>query len=236
MSSTSIFSDHQADAYPFRYAVTLEVDTLVGGTPSDPKVCEGWLRSKIEESDETIRRMVAETMVERGITAEQAAEEVSRLKHLNGFKRDEVTGELYIEGRQVKAMLKEAACIRWPDKRWGPTRKGTKSFFAEHVFVPEKRIGLGVKEPSDVTQRFVHVFRGNGIALDEIVRDAQVAFTVLTDHTFSEEEWAHLWLTGEQNGVGACRSQGYGTFVVTQWEPIGGTTRRRRTAAAKSTE
>ena len=117
-----LFEEYRAKSYPHRYAGTIHVDTLVGGIPSDPHVAEGWLRTKFgETTDSTIQRMVAETMVERGITAREALDEVNKLKHLNGFKRDEETGELYIEGRQLKANLKEAASVAQNAGKLKPT-------------------------------------------------------------------------------------------------------------------
>lgn len=215
---TSVFDKPKfaAAAYPHRFAGQLVVATIAGGTPTDPKVAEGWLRTKLADKDDLIREAVAEVMVERGIDAESAAEIVSTNKHLNGFKRD--AHGLYIDGRQLKACIKEAACIRWPDTRWGPTRKGTKSFFAEHVFVSEDRLPLGVAEPTGVMQRFVHTFRGNGIQYEEYVEDAKISFSVITDYKFKAEEWAMLWLTAEQQGLGASRSQGFGRFEVVQWD------------------
>lgn len=215
---TSVFNkpSYQAAAYPYRFDGELLIATVAGGTPTDPKVAEGWLRTKLADKDDLIRDAVAEVMVERGVDAEQAAEIVSTNKHLNGFKRD-ATG-LYIDGRQLKACIKEAACVRWPSERWGPTRKGTKSFFAEHVFVTEDRLPLGVTEPTGVMQRFVHTFRGNGIQYEEYVEDAKVGFSVISDYDFKAQEWAMLWLTAEQQGLGASRSQGFGRFEVTRWD------------------
>lgn len=71
-----------------------------------------------------------------------------------------------------------------------------------------------------ISQRFVHTWRGSGIQMEEYVTDAKLAFTVTTDHDFSTEEWALLWLTGEQQGIGATRSQGYGRYEVTRWERL----------------
>ncbi len=212
----SVFDDYRTKAYPHTYNGTLLVATICGGTPTDPKVAEGWLRTKMADKDDLIRQMVAETMTERGVTAEEATEAVMVDKHLNGFKRD--SEGLYIEGRQLKAAIKEAANIRWPKDRWGPSNKGTRSFFAEHVFVLEDRLHLGVAEPSGISQRFVHTWRGNGIQYEEYVEAAKINFTLVTDHKFTAEQWAMLWLTGEQNGIGATRSQGYGRYEVVRWE------------------
>lgn len=229
----SVFQKYKAKAYPNNFAVTIQVGAICGGTPTDPRVAEGWLKSKLGiDKEDLIREAVAEVMVERGLTADEATEVVSANKHLNGFKRDE--NGLYIEGRQMKAGIKEAANVRWPYPQtvWGPNgarKGGTKgegrgksspSFFAEHVFVLEDRIHLGVTEASGVNQRFVHTFRGSGIQYEEYVTDAKLSFTVASDHDFTDEQWALLWLTGEQQGIGASRSQGYGRYEVVRWDRL----------------
>jgi hypothetical protein len=217
---TSVFAKYRPKAYPYVFTATLHVGRIAGGTPTDPNVAEGWLRTKLGiDSDDLIRQAVAEVMVERGVTADEATEEIRKNRHLNGFKRHPQHG-LYIEGRQVKAAIKEAANVRWPKERWGPSRKGTLSFFAEHVFVQEDVLPLGVTEPSEVVQRFVHTFRGSSISYDEVVADAKVTFTVATDHEFTNEQWALLWLTGEQEGLGANRSQGFGRYEVIGWDRL----------------
>lgn len=213
----SVFAKYQAKAYPHVYAVELLVGRIAGGTPTDPKVAEGWLKTKLGiDKDDLIREAVAEVMAERGVTADEATRIVDANKHLNGFKRDDAG--LYIEGRQVKAAIKEAASVRWPRGKWGPTNKGTLGFFAEHVFVQEDKLPLGVTEASGIGQRFVHTWRGSGIQYEEYVDDAKVCFTVATDHEFTEEQWALLWLTGEQQGLGSSRSQGYGRYEVVRWD------------------
>lgn len=220
---TSVFARHQAEMFPFRFAGQLVVGTIAGGTPTDPNVAEGWIRTKLGATDDLLRQMVAETMVERGITADEAAVEVSKNKHLNGFKRDEQG--LFIEGRQLKAALKEAASCavaagKLNSRGWGKTNKGLLSYLAEHVFVVEDRLHLGVTEPTGINQRFVHTFRGSGIQYEEYVTDAKLSFTVIADHDFSEKEWAAIWTSGEQQGIGASRSQGYGRYEVTQWDRL----------------
>lgn len=225
---TSVFAVYQQKAWPYRFAGSLCVGTIAGGVPSDENVAEGWLKTKLADKDDLIREAVAKTMVERGIDAEEAAKEVDSLKHLNGFKRDE--SGLYIEGRQLKAGLKEAVNIaanagKITAKGWGKPdndnyKKGIKAWFPEHVFVLEDRLHLGVTEPSGIVQRFVHTPRGTGIQYEEYVEDAKVSFTVVTDHQFTDEQWAMIWLTGEQQGIGASRSQGFGRYEVTSWERL----------------
>lgn len=219
--TNSVFAKHLNRAWPHRFTGTLHVRNIAGGTPSDTKVAEGWLRTKLADKDDLIREAVATTMAERGITADEAAKEVDTLKHLNGFKRDEQG--LYIEGRQLKAALKEAASVavasgKLNARGWGKTNKGLLSYLAEHVMVVEDRLHLGVNEATGITQRFVHTWRGTGIQYEEYVDDAKIAFTIITDHEFTDEQWAMIWLTGEQQGIGASRSQGFGRYEVTRWE------------------
>jgi hypothetical protein len=45
--TTSIFEGFRPAAYPYRFDVELVIGTLAGGTPTDPKVAEGWLKTKL---------------------------------------------------------------------------------------------------------------------------------------------------------------------------------------------
>lgn len=232
--ATSVFERYRPKNFPYQYRVGLVIGTLAGGTPTDPKVAEGWLRSKWRDKDDLIREAVAETMTERGLTEEEATEAVNAMKHLNGFKREEGKG-LFIEGRQVKAMLKEAASIAVSSgnikgRGWGTTNKGLKSFVAEHAFVTDDRVFIqqydesgnlvAVKEPTGIMQRFVSTWKGTGIQYEEFVQDAYVTFTIEADHEFTEQEWSAMLLTAERNGLGASRSQGYGKFKTVQFDRL----------------
>lgn len=219
----SVFEKYESKNYPHQFRGELVVHNIFGGVPTDPKVAEGWLKTKLAEKDDLIREAVAETMVERGVTADEAAAIVDIQKHLNGFKRD---GEgLYIEGRQLKAAIKEAANVaaaagKLPLKKWGLTGKGLLGFVAEHIFVVEDRLHLGCEEPTGIDQSFVHTWRGSGIQYTEFVEEAKLGFTVESDWDFSEEQWAAIWLTGQRQGLGAVRSQGRGRYEVTSWERL----------------
>lgn len=209
-------------AYPHQFSASLCVSQLAGGRPRDPKIAEGWLSTKLADKDDLIRQGVAEVMLDQGVNVEEATQIVDELKHLVGFSRDE--HGLYVYGYQIKAMLKEAASIarsvgKLPTT-WGLTKKGILGFVTEHIFVVEDHIPLGVTEPSDVVQSFPENKRVGmrGIQYTEYVTDAKLSFTVIADHDFKDEEWAVLWMTAEQQGLGAMRSQGFGRFVVTGWE------------------
>ena len=226
----SIFADIADKTFDKQYHAELLVFEIHGGIPTDPNKAAGWIASKMGLKDDMLRDMVVKTMEERGTieaaTSEDitdAASEVSELKQLNGFKR--LDDGLVIEGRQVKAMLKEAASIavagdHLPSRGWGKTNKGLLNFLAEHIFVLEDKIPLGVTEPSGISQRFVHTWRGSGIQYEEYVTDAKVVFTVVTDYEWPEEFWPTVWVIAEKNGLGASRSTGVGTFEMQAWDLI----------------
>lgn len=224
----SVFAQYEKQAWPYVYQAGLLVGCIAGGTPTNAKVAEGWIKSKgalgPDAKDDLIRAAVAETMAERGVSTDEAIALVADDKTLNGFKRDPEKG-LFVEGRQVKAAIKEAASVagaadKLPLRSWGKTNKGLLGFIAEHVCVVDDRIYLGRMEETGVNQRFVHTFRGSSIQYEEYVTDAQLNFTVKTDYPFTREQWAMIWLTGQEQGVGSSRSQGFGRYEVTQWDAV----------------
>ena len=230
----SVFASYAAQNYPYVYEGTIHMTSpIAGGVPTTDNKAEAWIRSKISDSDDNIRAEAAKVVVERGVTMDDAINEIVKASHLNGFRRDQ--RGLYIGGYQLKAALKEAANVaanegRLTSKGWGNPdnanyKKGLKAWFPEHVFVIENRIHLLVDgsptdEPTGIAQRFVHTRNGSGIQYEEYVEDCDLRFTVETDHEFEEKEWAAIWLAGERLGVGATRSQGYGTYEVTRWEQV----------------
>jgi hypothetical protein len=234
MGHISVFDSYRDQVYPHRWHGQLTIDVIAGGIPSDPKVAAGWLRTKLADKDDLIRDLVAQTMVERNVKEDEAVAIVDAEQHVNGFKRDhDRGGELYWEGRCLKAALKEAVSITvnaghlsaknvWgkPDNK--AFLKGVRNWWPEHVFVEEDRLYLGVTAPTGISQRFVHTNgpqgRRSAIQYEEYIEDATVDFTVISDFDIPEEQWAAIWLTGEQNGVGASRSQGFGRYTVTGWE------------------
>lgn len=242
----SVFAAKKKEIYKYLYDGQMIVSTLTGGTPTDEKVAEAWIRKQLgTTSKELIREKVAETLSERMAAAipeapeeqsgektmpdvdsaiNEAVDEVISTSNLVGFRSNE-TG-MFLRDFQVKAMLKEAGNIRWPKRRnWGQTAKGTRSFFAEHIFVvgPEiyiKKNGEILTKPDGINQRFVHTWRGDSISYEEYVNDAEIDFQVYTDNEIDPDDWASLWVTAEEEGIGASRSQGSGRFVLTKWTEV----------------
>lgn len=237
---TSIFAAEKAKLFT-QYTATIQFrDRVVGATPSNPKLIEGWIRSKagITREDE-IRQMTVKTLVELGLISEdvlddpeatydsisQAAEAIAKKSQTQMFKRDE--DGLYLESRVIKAMLREAVNIAYPwspENKWGVTRKGAKSYFVETTFVNPDHISLGVPEPSGIDLFVGHVSGPQGprstLGYYEYVERATLTLEVIVMHDgVKEDQWATIWSLGEEIGLGAMRSQGFGRFDVLAWGP-----------------
>src|SRR5262249_29209250 len=137
-----------ADLWTVYHASLAFRDKLVGGVPKDPKLIEGWLRSQAGIDDpHDLRLAVMRTVAEvggglalpgDGDGIDQAAVALAAQKRTTGFKLG--PDGLYVESRQVKAMLKESTNVVFAGERWGPTRKAARAFFAERVFVDPDRL------------------------------------------------------------------------------------------------
>lgn len=229
--TTSIFT--KTDLFTTYRAELTFRGKLLGGIPKDPSIIEGWLRSKAGISDtEEVRQAMLRTLVELGAEVtpdmsyeqlEEASKKLAAVKSTNGFKRNDKG--LYIEDRQIKAMLKEAVNILYAGDRWGKTKKGPRSFTAERVFVRPPEISLGVQEPTGVELLMVHAQTPMGprssLSYHEYVDRAVISFEVqVVRDEIDAEHWPEIWVLCQENGLGACRSQSYGRFDVTCWEVV----------------
>jgi hypothetical protein len=223
--------------WKYRHAVTIHLASITGGTPSDPKVAKGWLTKRLGGEgahDALLERKVMEAMAERAgsdpdaapvAIQEDAIEQVAN--NVNGFKRS-LAGELFIEGRTLKSMLKENTSIGLGSgvvpARLGLTKKGAPSFIAEHLMVDEDRClltrdGQPITEPDDIVQSFVHTWRGNSIDYSEVVYDVDLSFTIISDVDLADL-YPVVFSLAENNGLGARRSQGSGRFVTTAFDKL----------------
>lgn len=229
-----VFAGHVNEVWKHTYEVTLRFQDIAGGVPSDPKVAEGWIKSKIKDAskEDRIRQAVQQMMAERNISEAQAVEELNKHRNVNGFWRDPATGQLYIEGRQVKAALKEGVSVavaagNLEARKWGKTNKGAISYAAEHIQVMTGQVLLyhedwsAVKEPTRVLQTFPvnPITKQTGIQYTELCEHVLTKFVVATDcDDFTEKVWATIFLTGGLQGLGASRSQDRGRYEVIEWK------------------
>lgn len=220
-------------------------DRIMGGIPKDAGVIEGWIRSKAGiTSEEEIMGLMVKTLYELGIDVPEnasheaiieASKKIAGGKSAVGFKRDDAG--LYIEGRQVKALLKECVNILysgtegWANPRAKKKkdsdealyRKSPKNFTAERVFVNPVKIYLGVPEPTGVDLIIGHVKGPKGdratLTYHEYVMEATIEFDVqVTDDSIPHEAWPEIWTQAQEIGLGAVRSQSYGRFDIEHWD------------------
>lgn len=239
---TSIFANKKSDLFT-TYRTTIQFrDRILGGIPKDPKMIEGWLRTKTGIDDtEEVRQMMLRTLLELGAEVSpemgydelvSASEHLAGVKHTQGFKQD-ATG-LYIEDRIVKAMVKESVAILFPGgiggNKWGPTKKGPRNYLAETVFIDPPQIhfmrdGKPITQPDGVHLMITHITGPGGarsaLSYHEYVQEPTATFDVMvTRDGVPHEAWPEVWLHAQENGLGASRSQSFGRFDVTEWERL----------------
>lgn len=181
---------------------------IVGGIPKSEEMIKGWLQSRgLEDLEESTKEEMADQLTEG---------------QWQGFKKDD--DGLYIEARQVKAMLKEAAnIIRHIIKFKGPMR----ARLAERLFVTPDHISLSCEEPTDCFERPIHVMTrlGPRTALKrcDFVEKAKLVFDLwlLNDGKITGGQLAQLFQYAGEAGLGADRSQGEGKFDVLKLEDCG---------------
>lgn len=214
-----------------KYAVELTFDDEIrGGTPKSPDVIDAWLRVKMGEGSAV--EQLAQTTKEQMGVASISEEERKKLKELVwcGFKRGK-DGMLMHEGRCIKAMLKE--CSNILKDFVGVT--ALKSKVADHFFVVEDEISLGVPEPTGASQGFVHTITPAGpvdaLKMTDYVKGATIRFTVqcLNEPMATRDKLSKID-TGELLklllaygcfiGTGAERGQSRGRFTVTKLERL----------------
>jgi hypothetical protein len=249
-----VFAKYVSEIWDNTYEATLRFYDIAGGVPSDPKIAEGWIRSKVKETskDERIRQAVEELMLLRNIGEEEAVEELNKKRNVNGFLRTPLIkddegkvvggGQLFVEGRQIKAALKEAVSValasgklksgnttkagKESDTKWGLTGKGAISFMAEHLQVLNGEVLLydmdwnPVTGPTRIKQSFPvnPMTKQTGIQYTEICEDVQLKVMITSDWDITEKQWAAIWVTGNLQGIGASRSQDHGRYDVIGWK------------------
>lgn len=188
------------------FRVVCRFDNIVcGGVPNDPNIIKGWLKSKAGLKDEEeLRLAIAKTAAEtqgldpnEAINPDQADEVIGKVaeeKHMCVFKWDKIGG-VYVEGRQVKAAIREGVNILFATasskERFGPTKKSPKSFVAERVFVKEQRIYLGSYAESDQGEQvFVPRRKADGVRVfTGHISDQNGSRSALTMYEYCTQPW-----------------------------------------------
>ena len=220
-----------------RYAVTVQFnDRIVGGIPIVPEgadradAYEAWARG--QDVEQPAAAELAEKLADDP-DMPAAVDEVEGLE--TGFRRDD--DGIYIEARQVKAMLREAA------QRLGiiKTVRGSRQVVQHDLHVRAQdgtqklRLTRGVSranhplpvsDPDGKDQRPISVVTRQGprtaIKRFEYVTEAAISFDVMVlaggvgDGLVDEAKLREMIEFGGYLGLGADRSQGEGTFALVE--------------------
>jgi hypothetical protein len=198
------------------WRVKIQMDNkILGSLPKNPSDIERFATA-VGATDPSLAEKVIEEVV-----ADPLAEVGSSC-----FKRDE--SGLYIEDRQVKALLKESATMLGYTLRNNPGRQ----FFQHGLFVDPPRMHLGKHEPDGVERLFGTVMTPQGprsiVRNMDYVERPVIEFQIKGLMSDKKKEGSACPLTDDQlaimlshaqaNGLGACRSQGFGKFTVLEFE------------------
>lgn len=206
-----------------KYACTIRVrEKLCGGVPRNPDLLKGWITATTEHDDEL------STQQEKD--AREAILAPTEEKSWNGFRGHPELG-LFLEARQVKALFKECATmLRVTVKKRGSTQIFQHGF--EIKGNPDaSRVYLGKKAPDGYLEGPIHVQTAQGprtaIKRVDYVEGADISFEIWVLHTeggekrhVGEEDLVRMLSFGQENGLGADRSQGHGKFSVVKFERI----------------
>jgi hypothetical protein len=204
------------------YRVKLRIrDKICGGMPKNPDLIRDWVKAGTAHDDERTTVQTAEAL--------EALVDDTTEKSWNTFPSDD--GGVFIWSRQIKALFKECASML----RVTVEKRGSKQVF-QHGFEikglkKDDRVYLGPKEPNGYDEGPIHVQTAQGprTALKRVdyVLTPEVAFDVwvLATHAaetrhVGEDALRSLLLFGQENGLGADRSQGRGKFDVLEFTRV----------------
>lgn len=238
-----IFDEQDADVRTLYRARVKFTDVVMGGIPKDPNLVEAWLKTRVMGGDEVLRQRIVETLIDLEVDVpldadkEQiiaAIKQVSAIRTGNGFRRN--SQGLFLARYNVVAMLKEATSILYPYEQpkagqpgsgcaWGKTRKAPRSFLAERVNVVEFRVPLGRMEPDGVAMNVGHVTTPKGkrstLSYVDFCVQPEIEFTFSsTEDAITSEQWRRILTKGQELGLSAMRSQGYGQFKMTEFSRL----------------
>lgn len=212
-------------------------ERLIGGIPktADTELMTGWLKGQGVDEEAAIAEIAERTAQEMAEQAEEAAASTIRAGW-SGFKMR--GGRPVVEARQLKALLKEVANVSGDTRRY----LGLKNLFQHGLYVRPKYIPLQLPEESEeegtpaFTERVVHTFRGSSIKRADYVMRPTIEFEVgviasnpivtrqkirKAGDLLFDALLLKLFLLGEEDGLGAWRTQGEGKFDLVEFERIG---------------
>lgn len=231
-----LFAEFQKTNWaPFiSYRVKIRLHDIVGGIPKNGQLIEAWINARNKELSKEARKELADaTKADMQLLKDEKGD-----AHAIGFRSDKEKG-LFIEGRQIKSMLKEVGNIikgiapggKKKEKVEGQKKSklvdaegitNLKSKVAERFFVVDDCLFLGVMEPTRMGEKPIQVETRLGprssIKRFDIVEDVEIEFTLQRsrDDVVPVSTLLAIMQYAQKSGLGAMRSQGYGCFDVVE--------------------
>ena len=218
---------------------------IMGGIPKSDDVIEAWLMANLKDKSR-VAELVDETKEAMKTGKEPTMADIDEMKKAvwTGFKSDK-KGGLYIEGRQVAALLKEAANVL--KNKWNLS--AFKARVAERVFVREERIYMAKDKPDGSVTQPVFMIHATGpatalkkmdyverpvlkfglqVMAEPLITKGTVRFDGVGDAEKTPQKiniHAHAYIPalfeyGQNLGLGADRGQQHGRFQVIKCEPV----------------
>jgi hypothetical protein len=197
---------------PFRkFSVHIQFrDVILGGRPMAQDLLERWLKErevKISSGQDLqcVRRSDLKAIKSTDIKASA----------WNTFESDKEG--LFIEERNVKGMLRDAGLMSKVGKHSGFPDIVRNGIFTKPEKIHLKRNGSTLKKPDGYIDRVAHPkvrCRTRGVLKRlDFVRQPTIDFELwVASVTLSDEEVRSLFLQGQEVGLGASRTQGFGKF------------------------
>ncbi len=198
---------------------------LVGGMPRNADLIEAWVKAGTGHNDDKTKKLIQEN-------AELVVNEVAE-KMWTGFPEDK--DGIFLPTRQIKAMLKQSgSLLRLTEKK-----RGSKQILAEGLEVvaistngkPAHRDRIRLPEVTGMHEQAIHVKTPAGprsaLKRFDYVSKPVLNFEIWVLKTDSKEkrhigetELVDILTHGQENGLGASRSQGYGKFDVVEFQSL----------------
>lgn len=206
------------------YEVEIYLDNLIGGIPNHPAMIVGWAQTALGRDAGWEQDAIDEVIRTVSKLRPALSETEKKSQNVNGFLRHPATGNLVVEGRTIGVAVRDA----WVSATDAKTKGRGQKDEVPALFVPEEFIEIQVNgQPvteAPIRERVVRSATPMGvvsaIGREEWVKGCTLAFTIHDPADLHDDLWTELLMIAEVKGLGACRSLGDGSFVVTKFEEV----------------
>jgi len=223
----------QRDALLEKRLVRIQfLDKCLAGIPKGGDALEYYISKKFLSDDE---KKAFRERVKAGSLSPQEEEEVKQASE-RVFERDgggEVDrGVPVLWHGQLKAMLRDVfTCMGLTQRQFKQSKTnghaGGKQILQHTVNVEPNHLRFldgttVVPKPDGIVDRVVHTQNGSALSSHEFMFQREMEFTLSwpKNSCFTDDDIKNALSLCENDGLGACRSQGFGRFAVTKYDTV----------------